>query len=79
MGFNMISCYALLAVYLSSAGTLNVEHLNRLYDQLKQDGIVQYIEGREGRYRLSVSTSPYDLDQCEIRGKVYTGSMLEVK
>lgn len=85
----MISCYTLLAVYLSTSGALNVSNLDHSYFLLKRDGevygSVEYVDkGRETvdtygvslKHQFSPSKLANDtttVDVCEVKGKKYHG------
>lgn len=86
----MISCYTLLAVYLSSAGALDVPNLDHAYASLKKDNVVygQVSYSKNGRtfedtFLIdSKPKSPHKfnndettVDKCETKGKVYFGAI----
>lgn len=82
----MISCYTLLAVYLSSAGALDVQNLDHSYATLKRDGSVYgqiKYDGVEDTYVITSTKQfqPHDFendvtttDECKIKGKTYYGA-----
>lgn len=87
----MISCYTLLAVYLSSAGALDVPNLDHSYFLLKRDGeVAGQIRADGVEYTYLVSTAkqfkPHDsgndvttVDKCEIKEKTYYGAFNQFK
>lgn len=87
----MISCYALLAVYLSSAGALDVANLDHSYVELKQNGSVfGQIKYDDVVDTYSVTaTNQFEahdygndtttVDKCEIKGITYYGAFNHFK
>lgn len=87
----MISCYALLAVYLSIAGALDVDNLDHSYAELKQTnsvlGRIKY-DDVEDTYAISSSNdfiaysgagNTTTVDKCELKGKTYYGAFNRFK
>jgi hypothetical protein len=84
----MISCYSLLAAYLSQAGALDVQNLDHSYYLLKHDnavsGKVEY-EKNGRKYsdtyividkRIVTDSKPGEhkiLDECEVKKNEYYG------
>ncbi len=86
----MLSCYTLLAIYLSTTGSLNAEFLEQSYSALNRTGAVAFkVSYAKNQNNVSLGTilintsakkaknkdgAEVTVDKCDLKGKTYYGS-----
>lgn len=78
----MISCYTLLAVYLSTAGSLEIPLLDHSYSALKDNANIELrLETEKGKFHIMIDPIPKysnnntQVDACQVKKVTYYGSL----